>query len=116
MSFAESPWHRGDFANTSIPRAVALRVIPKVRFPFWARKSSLCRVSPGSMRTLSRGAFQNFLIGSAELPTDVSPTIVSWTNAGTYTDIWSFHDAAGNYQDASGTITDSIGQASATIV
>ena len=38
------------------------------------------------------------------------------SNAGTFTDGWSFHDAAGNYADQSGTVTDSIGQASAVIV
>jgi hypothetical protein len=36
----------------------------------------------------------------------------SHTNSGTYTgDPWSFHDASGNYQDASGTVNDSIGLA-----
>ena len=33
------------------------------------------------------------------------------TNAGTYTDTWTFHDPAGNYADASGSVTDSIGNA-----
>jgi hypothetical protein len=39
------------------------------------------------------------------------------TIAGTYNnDIWKFHDPAGNYKDASGTVTDIIAQASASIV
>jgi hypothetical protein len=38
------------------------------------------------------------------------------TNAGTYTDTWTFHDLSGNYQDASDQITDSIAQASALIL
>jgi hypothetical protein len=37
------------------------------------------------------------------------------TNAGTYTDTWTFHDATGNYADASGTVIDTIGQATAVI-
>ena len=36
------------------------------------------------------------------------------TNAGTYVaDAWSFSDPSGNYASQSGTVTDSIGQASA---
>jgi hypothetical protein len=37
------------------------------------------------------------------------------TNAGTYTDSWTFTDSTGNYNDASSTITDKIGKADATI-
>ncbi len=38
------------------------------------------------------------------------------TNAGTYTDSWSFHDATGNYADASDTVIDSIARANAVFV
>src|SRR5262249_1022741 len=38
------------------------------------------------------------------------------TNAGSYTDTWMFHDPNGDYQDASGTVTDTINKASAVIV
>jgi autotransporter-associated beta strand protein len=37
------------------------------------------------------------------------------TNAGSSTDTWTFTDVTGNYNNASGTISDSIGKASATI-
>jgi hypothetical protein len=37
------------------------------------------------------------------------------TNAGTYTDIWTFTDTTGNYNDASGTVTDNIDKANAVI-
>ena len=37
------------------------------------------------------------------------------TNAGTYTDTWTFTDVTGNYNNASATVTDQIGIASATI-
>ncbi len=37
------------------------------------------------------------------------------TNAGTYTDTWTFTDVTGNYNNASATITDQIGIAAATI-
>ena len=45
---------------------------------------------------------------------DVSAT--THANAGTYHDGWTFVDASGNYQTATGTVTDLIGQASATLV
>jgi hypothetical protein len=37
------------------------------------------------------------------------------TQAGTYTDTWTFTDATGNYNNATGTVSDSIGQAPLTI-
>jgi hypothetical protein len=37
------------------------------------------------------------------------------TNAGTYTDSWTYADSTGNYNDASSTVTDKIGKATATI-
>src|SRR5262249_31329557 len=40
-------------------------------------------------------------------------TATAHTSAGTYTDAWSFHDPSGNYQDASGTVSDSISAVSA---
>lgn len=38
------------------------------------------------------------------------------TNAGTYTDTWTFTDPSGNYSTQSGTVTDAIRQATATII
>ena len=37
------------------------------------------------------------------------------TNAGVYSDTWTFTDATGNYNNASGTVTDTIAKANATI-
>ncbi len=55
-------------------------------------------------------------VGGVDLSSGLILTGTTHTNAGTYTDSWSFHDPSGNYQDASGTITDSIAKAfSATI-
>jgi hypothetical protein len=38
------------------------------------------------------------------------------THAGTYSDTWRFHDTNGNYNDATGQISDSIAKANATII
>jgi hypothetical protein len=38
------------------------------------------------------------------------------TNAGAYTDSWTFTDVTGNYNNASGTVSDSIGKANAAIL
>src|SRR5206468_3418870 len=38
------------------------------------------------------------------------------TNAGTYTDTWTFTDVTGNYNNASGSVSDKIYKANATIV
>jgi hypothetical protein len=43
---------------------------------------------------------------------DLSAT--THTNAGSYTDTWTFHDDTGNYNDASDTVSDSIARAEAT--
>src|SRR5262249_19106475 len=37
------------------------------------------------------------------------------TNAGTYSNAWTFTDGTGNYNDATGTVPDHIGKANATI-
>ena len=37
------------------------------------------------------------------------------TNAGNFTDTWTFTDVTGNYNDTSGTVNDAIGKANATI-
>ena len=55
-------------------------------------------------------------IGGVDLSGDLALSGTTHSNAGTFTDGWSFHDAAGNYADQSGTVTDSIGRASAVIV
>src|SRR6185437_6391042 len=44
---------------------------------------------------------------------DLSGT--SHTNAGTFTDTWTFTDSTGNYKNASGTVGDEIKKADATI-
>ncbi len=55
-------------------------------------------------------------VGGANLNSDLNLTGTTHTNAGNYTaDAWSFHDASGNYNDASGTMIDTIAKASATI-
>ncbi len=50
------------------------------------------------------------------LTADIVFTGTTHTSAGNYTDTWTFHDPNGNYQDASGTVTDVIGQATPTVV
>ena len=56
-------------------------------------------------------------IGAAgvSLMADVSLTGTTHTNAGTYTDTWTFTDPTGNYANASGTVTDAISKANATV-
>ncbi len=55
-------------------------------------------------------------VGGLDLSSDLTLTGTTHTNAGTYTgDTWSFHDPSGDYADASGTVIDVIGQATATI-
>ncbi len=41
-----------------------------------------------------------------DLSADLTFTGTTHTNAGSYNDTWTFHDPTGNYQDASGTVTD----------
>jgi large repetitive protein len=53
--------------------------------------------------------------GSVNLNADLNLSGTTHTNAGTYSDTWTFHDPSGNYADASGSVTDSIGKATATI-
>ena len=54
-------------------------------------------------------------IGAVNLSADLTLTGTTHTNAGTYDgDMWSFHDASGNYKDASGRVDDSIARADAT--
>jgi CSLREA domain-containing protein len=53
--------------------------------------------------------------GSVNLGADLNLTGTTHTSAGTYTDTWTFTDPNGNYQSASGTVTDVIKQAVATI-
>lgn len=55
-------------------------------------------------------------IGNIDLSAGLTLTGTTHTNAGTYAaDPWSFHDAGGNYADASGTVQDVIQQATASI-
>ena len=55
-------------------------------------------------------------VASVNLNADLILTGTTHTDAGTYaSDVWSFHDATGNYADASGTISDLIKQANAAI-
>src|SRR5262249_21265180 len=46
--------------------------------------------------------------GGVDLSGDLVLTGTTHTNAGTYSDTWTFHDPDGNYNDASGTIIDII--------
>ena len=55
-------------------------------------------------------------VGSVDLIADLDLTGTTHTDAATYSsDTWKFHDPAGNYKDATATITDIIDQATATI-
>ena len=54
-------------------------------------------------------------IGSANLNAGFSLGGTTHTNAGTYSDTWTFQDAAGNYANATGNVTDVIKQAKAAI-
>ncbi len=54
-------------------------------------------------------------VGNLDLSSDFDLSGTTHTNAGTYTDTWIFHDSTGNYANASGTISDVINQAKATI-
>ena len=54
-------------------------------------------------------------LGGANLNTDLNLSSTVHTNAGTYSDTWTFTDPSGNYQSASGTVTDTINKAVASI-
>src|SRR5262249_52988481 len=55
-------------------------------------------------------------VGGVSLNGDLKLSGTTHTNAGMYNgDTWTFTDPTGNYQSASGTINDAIGQATATI-
>ena len=52
----------------------------------------------------------------ADLSADLNLSGTTHTNAGTYSgDTWSFHDPNGDYKDISGTVTDVINKANATV-
>jgi hypothetical protein len=51
----------------------------------------------------------------SDLSADLDLGATTHVNAGTYSDTWTFHDPDGNYQDANGMVTDTIGQAAAMI-
>jgi len=53
------------------------------------------------------------VLGESLSGLDLSGT--THTDAGTYTDTWTFTDVTGNYQNTSGTVSDSIAKAAATI-
>jgi len=50
-------------------------------------------------------------VGGTDLSTELNLTGTAHTNAGTYPDSWTFTDSAGNYNPASGTVTDAIEKA-----
>ncbi|MBI3864215.1 MAG: Ig-like domain repeat protein [Planctomycetia bacterium] len=54
--------------------------------------------------------------GGIDLSANLMLTPTTHTGAGTFADVWAFHDATGNYADASGTVSDSIARANATII
>ena len=53
-------------------------------------------------------------VGSDGILTGLDLTGTAHTNAGTYTDTWTFTDVTGNYNNASGTVVDAIAKANAT--
>ena len=54
-------------------------------------------------------------VNGVDLTADLDLSGTTHSDYGAYTDTWTFHDPTGNYQVASGTITDSIGQATITV-
>ena len=54
-------------------------------------------------------------IGGANLSADFNFSGTTHTKAGTYSDTWTFTDPTGNYASATGTVGDTIGQATATV-
>ncbi len=54
-------------------------------------------------------------VNGADLSAGLTVTGTTHTSAGRYTDTWTFHDANGNYADATGTVTDTIDKAPATV-
>jgi hypothetical protein len=55
-------------------------------------------------------------VDGEDLTADLDLSGTTHTNAGSYTDTWSFTDTTGNYNDDSDTVSDSIAKAGATIV
>ena len=55
-------------------------------------------------------------VNGENLSGDLTISAATGINAGTYEQTWTFTDPTGNYQNASGTVTDIISQAAATIV
>jgi sugar lactone lactonase YvrE len=53
--------------------------------------------------------------GSVNLEADLNLNGTTHTNAGAYSDTWTFTDPTGNYNNASGAVSDSIGKASVTV-
>jgi len=53
--------------------------------------------------------------GGIDLSNALTLTGTTHTSAGNYVDAWSFHDATGNYADASGTVQDNIAKANAIV-
>ncbi len=54
-------------------------------------------------------------IGGVDLSTGLNLTGTGHTSAGTYKDSWTFTDSTGNYNPASGTVTDAIDKATPTV-
>jgi hypothetical protein len=54
-------------------------------------------------------------VGGVNLSSDLNLSGTTHTSPGVYADPWSFHDAGGNYQDASGTVNDSIAQVTLSV-
>jgi hypothetical protein len=54
-------------------------------------------------------------VAGVDLSSGLTLTATSHTNAGIYTDAWTFHDGSGNYNDAAGTVNDAIAVANAAI-
>jgi uncharacterized repeat protein (TIGR01451 family) len=55
-------------------------------------------------------------VGGVDLSGDLALGGTAHTNAGTYSDSWTFTDPGGNYASTSGSVTDTINKANATVV
>jgi hypothetical protein len=54
-------------------------------------------------------------VNGINLVADLNLSLSTHTGYGSYSDSWSFHDPAGNYKDAGGTVSDSIAKAHLTV-
>jgi hypothetical protein len=110
-TYASDPWSFADPNYTSANGAVSDKI---------NQAAATIVVTPytviydGNAHTATATAMG---VGGANLIADLTLTSTTHTNAGTYaSDAWSFTDPNGNYANTSGTVSDKINQAAATIV